>query len=629
MEAHNLERLKSLLLARNEDFWPNLATHSLASRSFEDLFFLSQLRKKALAAGLKPSGKRERLSLAMLGGYSLYPLHELTEHLLSVSGIDCELWLGNYDNYNSEILEPESPLYSFNPDVVLLLPAESRCRYLGSPFDDVEAQKEAATKTSQELLKLCEKIRERTKTEIILGNFILPGRFDPGAIRSRTLASDWSFRKQVNLNLGLSAPSFVQICDIEFLVNRRGFLKSRDDRAWFESKQIGSPDLTFDIASEITHQVRGLKKSSKKVLALDLDNTLWGGVIGDDGLEGIEIGDTSPRGEAFKAFQRACLVLNQRGVLLAVCSKNDHAKAIEPFEKHPEMVLKKEHFASFKANWSPKSDNIRAIADELSLGTDSFVFVDDNPAEIEIVRQFVPEVETILLSPDPADYVGQLLDSRFFEPLAITKEDLERASQYRQEASRRELRESVTNMDTYLRSLEMTAIASPFTELDIPRITQLINKSNQFNLTTQRRTEAEVRDIAQNPSRFPAFTLRLADKFGDHGLIAVVICEVKEQALEPTLEPKLEIDTWLMSCRVLNRQVEELTVSEVTRIAKAHGCSLIRGSYLPTPKNGMVEGLYPKMGFTLVSTSEKGSFYELKTKDAKSFETRIRIKESK
>jgi FkbH-like protein len=351
-------------------------------------------------------------------------------------------------------------------------------------------------------------------------------------------------------------------------------------------------------------------------LVLDLDNTLWGGVVADDGLEGIELGDTSPRGEAFKAFQKYIASLKQRGVLLAVCSKNDHAKAAEPFEKHPDMVLKMEDIVSFKANWEPKSENIRAMAPELNLGLDSFVFVDDNPAEIEIVRRFVPEVTAILLGPDPAGYVAQLADSRLFEPRSITSEDVERTQQYRSDVQRKALETSVTDMGAYLTSLEMEGIFTEFVPVDVPRLSQLINKSNQFNLTTHRRSEAEVIAV-MNDKNFVTYSVRLKDKFGDHGLISIVIGEKAGDVMK--------VDTWLMSCRVLKRGVEEEVLNEIVRLAKSKGCRSLLGTYLPTPKNEMVRDFYAKMGFTLISESETRRDYELRLEGFQPLSTKIKV----
>jgi len=449
-------------------------------------------------------------------------------------------------------------------------------------------------------LNLSATAHERTSAEVVLCNFVLPARHDLGEFRSRTFASDWTFRKLVNLELGLNAPAAVRICDLEFLANRAGTLAAEDARGWFESKQPFSPRLLIDAGREMSRLILGLRTPPKKVLVLDLDNTLWGGVVAEDGLEGIEIGDTSPRGEAFKAFQRAIVSLKQRGVLLAVCSKNDHARAIEPFERHPEMVLRASDFVSFKANWEPKSDNLRRMADELGLGLDSFVFVDDNPAEIEIVRQFAPAVTTLLLSADPADYVGQLQDCRLFEPRSITVEDVNRTQQYRAERERQAASSSAADMNSYLESLAMEGFVREFNRVDAPRLAQLINKSNQFNLTTRRRTEAEVYDLIGRQDHV-CLSMRLADRFGDHGLISIVIGRV-DGAL-------LEVDTWLMSCRVLKRQVEETMLNELSRLARLKGCSSILGVYLATAKNEMVRDFYSRMGFrTRTATDDRGEY---------------------
>jgi FkbH-like protein len=317
------------------------------------------------------------------------------------------------------------------------------------------------------------------------------------------------------------------------------------------------------------------------------------------------------------------LSLSRRGVLLAVCSKNDHDRAVEPFERHPEMVLTLRDFASFKANWQPKSENIRQIAKELNLGLDSLVFVDDNPAEIEIVRQFVPEVTTLLLGPDPSEYVALLQDARCFEPRGLTAEDLKRASQYKQEAQRQELLGSITDMDAYLESLGMEAVMREFRAVDVPRIAQLINKSNQFNLTTRRRTEAQVESVVADPAYFH-FTVRLADRFGDYGLIAVVIGKMDGG--------EAAIDTWLMSCRVLKRQVEEEVLNQIVQLARLHNCARIRGVYLPTAKNGMVREHYPGLGFTPMAAQETGDapgalHFELDPRSYRTRPTKIRILE--
>jgi FkbH-like protein len=617
MEPKSIETLKALLLSNDSDFWRVLQSATLSATEFDQLFLLASLRKKAHARKLpRPGLVQEKVRVAIVGGYTLHPFHELMEHFCDVAGMPCEVWLGDFDNYISEIMDEGGELYEFKPQVVLVVPSEHRCRYDGSLTDARETQQGQAAQVVRSLLDLCHKIHECSRTEVILTNFMLPARHDPGTYRTRTLGSDWSFRKWVNLELGLSAPPYVHICDLEFLANRDGAIHARDDRAWFESKQPGSSNLLVDFAREAAHLIGSLRKPPKKVLVLDLDNTLWGGVVAEDGLAGIELGDTSPRGESFKAFQRYIISLKPRGVLLCVASKNDHAKAHDVFEKHPEMILRPDDIVSFKANWEPKSDNIRQMAQELNLGLDSFVFVDDNPAEIEIVRQFAPEVTTILLGPDPAEYAAQLQDCRLFEPRNITAEDAERTAQYRSDAQRKALESSAADMDSYLASLEMEATMNEFSAVDVPRLSQLINKSNQFNLTTRRRTEADIDALMADPACI-GFSARLKDRFSDHGLISIVIGQKENDTMK--------IDTWLMSCRVLKRQVEEELLNELVRLARSRGCEKLEGVYLPTAKNEMVRDFYTRMGFALTAENEQRREFELIIKKHRPARSKIKI----
>lgn len=596
-----LHSLKQQLKSGEAQFAHELRLATEQANEFDQLFALSTLRRKAGRLGLWPAASQS-LRIALVGGSSLSPFSELLAHLLEVQGIHAELWLGQFDNYVSEITDPASGLYAFQPQAILILPSERNCRYSGDLSASVPQQREQADQLVGELIALVSQAHTHAGAEVIVANFRLPCYHDPGPLRYRLPASDYAFRKYVNLQLGQMLPGFAHLCDVEFLANRRGTLAAFDERTWFESKQAYAADFAVDVAREFAHIIAGLHKAPKKVVVMDLDNTLWGGVVGDDGVDGIEIGTTSPRGEAFRDFQQYLSSLTSRGVLLAVCSKNDADKAMEPFETHPEMVLRRKDLASFQANWEPKSENIRRIAAELNLGLDSLVFVDDNPAEIAIVRQFVPEVTCIHLGDDPSQFSRLLKESRLFELRQLTAEDTNRARCYQVETERNELRSIATDMDSYLTSLEMVAEVHDFRGVDVPRIAQLINKSNQFNLTTKRRTEAEVTELIGRP-QYSSFTLRLADRFGDHGLIAIVIGSVEGNAFK--------IDTWLMSCRVLKRQVEELTLNEILLRAQSSCCERIIGEYLPTEKNGIVQDLYPSLSFTLLDKDEHSTRYEL------------------
>lgn len=615
-----MESLLRLLEEKSDQFDEALRRAVLAADTLESVLRLATIRKKAVRSNV-PLKEGTPLRLALVGAYSFFPLQEVLGLHLWALGFKCEVLVGEFDNYVSELMDsdPNAALNKAKPQVVVVMPSEVRCRYQGALTDPVDRQRAQVTEQCTQLLSLAAACHERTGAEMIVCNFMPPSDFDPGPMRTKTLGSDWSFRKAVNLELGLTAPASVHLCDLEFLSSRRGTLAARDERRWFESKQPCSPALMIDVVRELGHLVCSTRRAPKKVLALDLDNTLWGGVVGDDGIDGIELGDTSPRGEAFKAFQHEIKKLKARGVLLGICSKNDHQRALDAIKRHPEMVLREDDFVSMKINWEPKSDNLRQMAAELNLGLDSFVFADDNPAEIEIVRQFAPEVTTLLMGPDPADYRAQLANARLFEPLTITAEDAERTRQYQSEVERKKLQSAVTDMDSYLASLEMVGTVSPFRREDFARISQLINKSNQFNTTTIRRTEAEVEALAASPNH-DCFTIRLADRFGDHGLICVVICESRGSTFN--------VDSWLMSCRVLKRQVEEETVNEIMRLARARNANRVTGSFVPTPKNDLVKDLYPTMGFTLVDQSEGRFVYEANPATATPRPTRIRVERS-
>ncbi len=607
--------LKQLLSEKSDAFWDELRQATLKSNTFEDLYSLCTLRRRALAQGFAESpSAAEEIRIAIIGGYTFYPLNLLIEQTLFARRLKSQIWIGDYDNYVAEILDDSSALYSARPDFVILIPPAIRYRYSGNISDSNELVDQEIQTNLTELLELCSRIHSLSSAEVVLCNFVLPCYFDPGPLRGRAPGSEWNSLKMLNLELGLTAPDYVHICDLEFLSARVGGINARDDRAWFESKQPFAPDFACLVAQEISQIASRLRTQSKKVLIMDLDETLWGGVITEDGLNGIELGDTSARGQCYKHFQKAILELSRRGVLLAVCSKNDMDSAMEPFKSHPEMVIRLTDIASFQASWDDKPDNIMKIAEELNLGIDSFVFIDDNRAEIEIVRQFLPQVESVWLGSDPANYLQVLLDCRFFESRKITDEDVKRVDLYRVERERQELRKGIADIDTYLESLEMVAEIGPFKESDVPRIAQLINKSNNFNLTAKRRSDAEVLKILNSDALH--FAVRLKDRFGDLGLVSLAIAI-------PQPDSTLLIDTWVMSCRVLKRQVEHVLMNRLMAEAKRRCCQRVTGLYVATSKNQMVRDFYSSMGYRLVSTNDEKSEFESITADYKEVPTKI------
>jgi FkbH-like protein len=393
------------------------------------------------------------------------------------------------------------------------------------------------------------------------------------------------------------------IVDVAHLANLVGLANWHDSRAWHASKLPFALSYTPLYADHVCRVLAASRGKARKCLVLDLDNTLWGGVIGDDGIEGIKLGQGSAIGEAHLELQAFALELRDRGIVLAVCSKNEEANALLPFSDHPEMILKKDHIAAFFANWNDKAGNLREIAAMLNIGTDALVFLDDNPAEREIIRRELPEVAVPEVDDDPANYLASIARAGYFEALTFSDEDRNRAQYYQANAARRSAQVSMTNMHDYLLSLEMVATLAPFDAVSRSRIAQLTNKSNQFNLTTRRYTEADIARFEAMPDRFTV-QVRLSDKFGDNGIISVVMFD--------KLDDVWDCDTWLMSCRVLGRRVEEAALAHVAAAARREGARRLRGTYLPTKKNGLVERHFEKLGFVEVERlATGGSIWEL------------------
>lgn len=382
--------------------------------------------------------------------------------------------------------------------------------------------------------------------------------------------------------------------------------------AWHSPSEWNMAKLPFGsefLPLYADHMVRilaALRGRSRRCLILDLDNTVWGGIIGDDGLEGIKIAQGDAVGEAHLAVQRMALALRERGIVLAVSSKNTDEIARRPFQEHPEMLLREEHFAVFQANWQDKATNIKAIAQELSLGLDAMVFLDDNPVERGLIRQILPEVAVPELDEDPASYARTLAAAGYFETVAFSEEDRKRAALYQENARRITLQQQAGDVDAYLASLDMEIVFKPFDATGRSRISQLINKSNQYNLTTRRYTEADVLEAEHAPDTFTR-QVRLIDRFGDNGMISVIICK-------PSAPDTWKIDTWLMSCRVLGRQVEESVLLEIMVQARKRGITRLVGEFIPTERNMMVQKHYQKLGFDLAMEDTNGAtLWEIRT----------------
>jgi FkbH-like protein len=559
---------------------------------------LDETVRRVLPTGpLTPATKKVRL--AVLGSSTL-------THLLPairVAGLRRGIWVDTYENdygqYLQELSETDSPLHEFKPTAVLVaLDAYHLTAGVTAGMDPGTA--EAALAEMQDHVKEVWRLARDAFRCPIIQQAALPVHLPVlGNNEHRLPGSRAWFVTRLNAAIrGMAEAEGVDILAIDDRVARDGIGKWHDAALWHRSKQEVSPTASPMYGDLVGRWLAAKQGRSFKCLVMDLDNTVWGGVIGDDGMEGIALGQGSPLGEAYTAFQEYARELSRRGVILAVCSKNDEANALEPFDKHPDMVLKRGDIACFVANWQNKADNIRSIAQELNIGLDSLCFIDDNPFERNLVRQELPMVAVPEVSDDPTGYPVALADAGYFEGLSVTEEDRERTSQYQGNKARDALKAAVTDLPSYLRGLEMQLIWKSFDKIGLQRIVQLINKSNQFNLTTRRYTDEDVIAVMADPDAF-GLQLRLLDRFGDNGIIAIIIGRLQANK-------DLLIDTWLMSCRVLGRQVEPTTLNLIAAEAVKLGAKRLVGEYIPTKKNGMVKEHYARLGFTVMETDEAG-----------------------
>jgi FkbH-like protein len=537
--------------------------------------------------------------LAVLGSATL-------THLLPairVAGLRRGIWIDTYENdfgqYAQELADPDSELFAFKPTAVLLsLDAYHLAAGVTAGLDTAGADA-ALDEIKDRIRETWRLAREAFRCPVIQQTALPVHPVVLGNNEHRLPGSRARFLARLNESLrDMADDAGVDLLAVDEYAARDGVTAWHDTALWHRSKQEIAPPVAPLYGDLVGRLLAAKQGRSFKCLVMDLDNTMWGGVIGDDGMEGIALGQGSALGEAYVAFQDYARELTRRGVILAVCSKNDEANAVEPFEKHPEMVLRRGDISSFVANWSDKAGNIRAIAEELNIGIDSLVFIDDNPFERNLVRQELPMVAVPEVSDDPTYFPRALADAGYFEGLSVTDEDRERTAQYHGNKARDALKASATDLESYLRGMEMQLVWKNFDRVGMQRIVQLINKSNQFNLTTKRYTDEDVQAVMADPQAF-GLQLRLLDRFGDNGVIAIIVGRLQDNQ-------DLYIDTWLMSCRVLGRQVEPTTLNLIAQQAEKLGARRLVGEYIPTKKNGMVKDHYAKLGFTVMDRDEAG-----------------------
>ncbi len=550
------------------------------------------IRKRMLAEG----GAYKQVRIAVLGGTTTNEVVDLAEVLLLERGFRPVFHQSEYGRYYEDaVLEP-GELAALKPDVVYIHTCVRNVQ--GWPPASC-AEGDFAGYVEAEMGRwrtIWESLHGVVGCQVIQNNFEMP--YQPVLGNLDTVAPGGRTRFVLELNRRFAEEAakqaWLSVQDLAGIAGTVGLAVWNDPERWFSYKMANSAEGSFATAQSLAAMVAAMYGRTRKVLVLDLDNTLWGGVIGDDGVDKILIGKETPIAEAYTAFQEWCLRERERGVLLAVCSKNNDDVARSGFA-HPDSVLKMEHFSAFRANWEPKHENILSMAQELNLGVDSFVFVDDNPAERAIVEAQVPGIAVPDVGADVTKYAQIIERQRYFETLALGREDLERAKLYEENAQRAELQQRFANYGEYLDSLEMAAEVEPFSPMYLERIAQLTNKTNQFNLTTRRYTLAEIEAAAKDPGKIGLYG-RLCDRFGDNGLISIVLGSVYGS--------DLRMDLWLMSCRVLKREMEQAMLDGLVERARAAGVRRVIGEYLPTAKNGMVADHYEKLGFKPVSRDE-------------------------
>lgn len=510
-------------------------------------------------------------------------------------GFAAETYVAPFNSVKQELLGADSGTVRHKPDVVFVASVLADV----SPALANNALAHEAAQIDQQIGQLVAEIvapvkefRKRSGAAVVLHNFARPQAPALGIYESMAAGSPTDVINRINARLvdAIRAIPGVYILDFDRVCADVGYSHCFDDKMWYLGRLPFSAAAWRALAQTQATFVRALFGPQRKCLVLDLDNVLWGDIIGESGLANIKLGQTYP-GNVFREFQQAVLALHQRGVLLAINSKNNPADVDEVFRSHPDMVLKKEHFACIRVNWQDKSTNMKEIAAALNIGLDSLVFFDDNPAEQALMRETLPQVLTLPVPPEPIKYARLLRDSRAFDRLSLTDEDRQRGKMYQEQAARRQVEQAAGSVEDFLAGLQMTAAVESVDDFAFPRVVDLLQKTNQFNLTTRRHTAGQLRIILDDP-RCGVFSLRVADRFGDNGIVGVAIVRQKDKSAV--------IDSFLLSCRVIGRTVETALLSVLADWARDRGLNVMEGEFLPTPKNAPAADFFARHGFSQV-----------------------------
>ena len=552
------------------------------------------IRRKLLEAGTDRFSKK----IAVLGGSTTSDIVKVMELFLLDNGIAPEFYECEYAQYEQEALFPSQELLDFQPDLIFIHTSNRNIREWPKVTDSEEEITFKMNSETNRFQAIWDHLKETFHCPIIQNNFEAP------YYRIMGNRDSWDHRGRCNfvnrLNAAFAEQALVRedlfISDLNYAAADYGLRKWADPYYWNMYKYCMCFDAIPYFAFTVSNMIKSVFGKNKKALALDLDNTLWGGVVGDDGPEGIQIGQETGTAQSYYEFQQYISYLKSLGIILTVCSKNDEENALEGLS-HPEGVLKPDQFAVIKANWDNKDRNLIQIASELNILPESIVFIDDNPVERNIVETHIPDIQAPVMD-SVENYIINLDRNGYFEVTSFNTDDLKRNDMYRENAMREAAKAAFSDYGEYLDSLEMTAEIREFIPTYLDRITQLTNKSNQFNLTTRRYTREEIELVSKDPDHICLYG-KLTDKFGDNGVVSVVIGHIAGTALD--------MELWLMSCRVLKRNMEHAMLDELVERAARKGIETIRGYYYPTKKNGMVRELYRDFGFQKISEDKEGN----------------------
>ena len=544
--------------------------------------------------------------LAIPRSFTVEPVIPLLRAEAFVHGIDLTVQLGDFNAYAQEILDPDSFLYRFIPDAVILAARTADLApelWHGYPDLAPEAVPGVVRRVSSNFSQWIRVFRERSSVALVVHLLELPARPGMGILDVHQKTGQSDAIQQVNHELRQIASEHrgIYTLDYDGLVARHGRLRWDDERKWLVARMPIAADHLIYLAREWLRFVIPLSGKTAKVLVADLDNTMWGGVIGEEGMTGIKLGPEHP-GAAYQNLQRAMLDLKRRGILLAICSKNNLDDAMEALENHPGMLLRSKDFAAVRINWNDKAQNLREIASELNIGVDALAFLDDNAVEREQVRSALPEVIVIDLPEDPLAYDGAVRDCPAFERLALSSEDQQRTTLYATQRERSQAEQSFQSKEDFFRYLEQEAEVGPVSPATLARVAQLTQKTNQFNLTTRRHTEQQIADMAGRPG-WQVLSLKVRDRFGDHGLVGVAITRDEAETCE--------IETFLLSCRVIGRTMETALLSHLAQSAAARGRQRLAGRFFASKKNAPARDFYARHGFQLTEENGDGSVWTL------------------